>query len=182
MSVNPSAALQAAVRGYFAGEQQELLLILAGCMLLAGLAVWLWLATRKGFSMAFMLTVLLAAGLLSATAISLLIRDADRATTLGAELRSTQQAQVLAMERERVAVVVSKYHYYRYVAGGLVALGLLGLLLSQRGWVHGVAAGLLLLAVAQIVIDHFSERRAVHYLEQLSAAAGTLNPATGRET
>ena len=37
----------------------------------------------------------------------------------------------------------------------------------RRGWVHGVVTGLLLLVVAQVVIDHFSEQRATQYLAAL---------------
>jgi hypothetical protein len=35
--------------------------------------------------------------------------------------------------------------------------------------VNGAAAGVLLLVVAQVMIDHYSEARAVRYAEQLGA-------------
>ena len=67
-----SAAMQLAVSEYFGGEFYEMLFILAGSALLVGLAAWLWLATRSGFAMAFGTTVLVAAALFSATAVSLM--------------------------------------------------------------------------------------------------------------
>ena len=64
--------MQLAVSEYFGGEFYEMLFILAGSALLVGLAAWLWLATRSGFAMAFGTTVLVAAALFSATAVSLM--------------------------------------------------------------------------------------------------------------
>ena len=45
---------------------------------------------------------------------------------------------------------------------------LLILALSRQPWLHGAAAGMLLLVVAQVVIDRYSENRATSYLAQLS--------------
>lgn len=166
--VDASIALQSAVGEYFSGERSEMLLILTGSVLFIGLAVWLWMASRAGFALGFVVTVLAAAVLLSATATSLLIRDKGLATALLQGIGSPQQAAVVATERERIQGVVSKYRYYRGGAAVFAALSLLGLGLSHRGWVHGVAAGLLLLVVAQVLIDHFSEQRARLYLTRLS--------------
>ena len=52
---------------------------------------------------------------------------------------------------------------------GLAALLILAL--SRQPWLHGVAAGMLLLVVAQVVIDRYSENRATSYLAQLSLRA-----------
>lgn len=169
--IEASASLQVAVREYFNGEHREMLFILAGSALLVSLAAWLWQGTRSTFAMAFGVTVLVAAALLSATAASLLVRDKALANTLQQGARSPHRDQVVTDEIQRIETVVSKYHYYRYGAAALAALSVLGLFLSSRGWVHGIAAGLLLVVVAQVAIDHFSEQRARQYLSRLSAAA-----------
>jgi hypothetical protein len=168
-AVDTSAALQAAIRDYFRGEHSEMLLILAGSVVLAASATWLWLATRTSFSMAFMAMVLVAAGLLSTTAGSLLVRDKGLEAALTQGLASERREQVRKQELDRIEVVVSKYRYYRYGAAAIGTLGLLGLLLTHRAWVHGVAAGVMVLVAAQVVIDHFSENRARQYLGQLSS-------------
>lgn len=170
-SAEVSISLQSAMGEYFDGERREMFFIFTGSLVLAGLAAWLWMSSRSGFALGFVVTVLLAATLLSATAASLLIRDKALSSALGQGFGSPQQALVVSAERSRIQAVVSKYRYYRYGAAAFVALSLLGLLLTHRNWVHGAAAGLLMLVVAQILIDHFSEQRARIYLAQLSAIA-----------
>lgn len=165
-----SVAVQQAVSEYFGGEFNEMLFILVGSALLVGLAAWLWIATRSGFAKAFGTTVLVAAALFSATAVSLMVRDKDLSNSLVQVASSPNRGQVVAKELERIDTVVSKYPYYRYGAAVFAALSVMGLLLTRRGWVHGIAAGLLLVVAAQVVIDHFSEQRARQYLSRLSAA------------
>lgn len=165
-----SASMQLAVSEYFGGEFNEMLFILAGSALLVGLATWLWFATRSGFAKAFGTTVLLAAALFSATAVSLMVRDKGLSNSLVQVANSPHRGQVVEQELKRIDTVVSKYRYYRYGAAVLAALSVIGMLLTHRGWVHGIAAGLLLVVVAQVFIDHFSEQRARHYFSRLSAA------------
>jgi hypothetical protein len=162
-------SLQAAISNYFAGERREGVLIIAGASLAVAFAVWLWVATRSSFAVTFGATVLLSGVLLAATAGSLLVRDKQLAASVLQGIASTDRTAVTAAEHERVGIILSKYRYYRNGATALAALGILGLLLSDRAWVHGISAGLLLLVVAQILIDHYSERRARIYHEHLSA-------------
>lgn len=169
IAAGASTSLPLAVREYFSGEHSEMLFIIAGSVLFASLAAWLWLSTRSGFTMAFMVTVLACAALLSSTAVALLVRDAQLSRSLEQGIGSPQHAVVVSGERARIEAVVSKYRYYRYGAAAFAAVSLLGLLLTHRSWVHGAAAGLLLLVVAQVLIDHFSEQRARLYLTRLSA-------------
>lgn len=105
-------------------------------------------------------------------ATSLLVRDKALSSTLIQGVNSPHCGQIVAEEVARIETVVSKYSYYRYGAAVLAALSVLGLILTRRDWVHGVAAGLLLVVVAQVVIDHFSEQRARLYLSRLSAPDG----------
>ena len=156
---------------YFAGERREMFAILAGSAGLALLSSWLLVATRDGFAKALMVTVLVSAFLLSATAVSLLARDAKLRTALASAVRSDGGGAGLAAERARVVEVISKYRYYRYSAVLIGVAALTALAVTRRGWVHGVAAGLLLLVVAQVIIDHYSERRARRYSDRLSGAA-----------
>lgn len=165
-----STSLQLAIHEYFNGEFYEMLFILAGSALFTGLATWLWLATRSGFAMAFGTTVLVAAALFSAAAVSLMVRDKDLSNSLVQAASSPHRGQAMAQELKRIDTVVSKYRYYRYGAAVLAALSGMGLLLTHRAWVHGIAAGLLLVVVAQVFIDHFSEQRARQYLSRFSAA------------
>ncbi|BDC86833.1 hypothetical protein JZM63_05445 [Aeromonas caviae] len=166
--------VQTTVLHYFAGERQEMLLIVGGSLLFSALSLWLWWATRTNFAATFALTVIATAILFSATALSLSVRDRGLSASLVYALDTPQQGTMLAVERERIAVVVSKYPYYRHASGVITLIALLGLALSSRDWVHGLAAGLLLLVVAQVLIDHYSERRATHHLNRLDAYAAEL--------
>lgn len=170
MIVDPfTAQLQSAVLAYFAGERQELWLTLGLSLLVSVLVTCLWLSTRTGFAAALALTTVVTTGLLAGGAASLLNRDSGLASSIVQALGTDQQAARMATERERMSVVRSKYRYYRIGALALGLAALLCLALSHRGWVHGLAVGLLLLVVAQTLIDHHSEQRADRYFSQLSA-------------
>lgn len=176
-----SAQVQSAALEYFVGERQEMLLILEGSLLLTALALWFWFTTRTGFSAAFAITAIAAAVLFSGTAFSLLDRDQGLANSVLQTLGTENQAATLTAERERISVVLSKYPYYRYAAGVSAFIALLGLILSNRGWIHGVAAGLLIVVVGQVLIDHYSERRAEDYLCKLIFVSVPFSVATTTE-
>jgi hypothetical protein len=69
-----------------------------------------------------------------------------------------------------MAEVIRKYPSYRRVALGLAVLALVGVAATRIGWVNGAAAGILVLVVAQTVVDHYSEARAIRYARELDAA------------
>jgi hypothetical protein len=69
-----------------------------------------------------------------------------------------------------MAEVIRKYPYYRIGALGLGLFALVAVAVSRRAWVNGAAAGLLLVVVAQVGIDHYSEARAMRYAGQIRAA------------
>ena len=121
-STETYAPLQALIREYFKGEYNEMMLIFAGSAALTCIAVWLWVGTRSGFALGFGVTVLATAMLLCGTAASLLVRDKGLVEELTLSIGKPQQSQVLAKERARIEVVVSKYRYYRYSAAVLAAL------------------------------------------------------------
>ena len=99
---------------------------------------------------ALALTTVVATGLLAGGAASLLNRDSGLASSIVQSLGTDQQAARMATERERMSVVRSKYRYYRIGALALGLAALLCLALSHRGWVHGLAVGLLLLVVHRL--------------------------------
>ncbi len=162
--------LTTAIEAYFGGERQEGLAILgfsAGLLLVAGV---LHAAGRDGFSRGFGVVSLLLAVLLSSTVVSLMSRDAPHSQALIVRLRGEDAGAAVAGEASRMAEVIRKYPYYRLAALGLGALALAAAALSRQGWVSGAAAGVLLLVVAQLMIDHYSEARAELYSGELGAA------------
>lgn len=170
-----SLQIQGTVLDYFAGERKEMLLILGCSLLLSALAFWLWMAVRDHFAVAFAITVIATSVLLSGTALSLFVRDKGLSDAIVQAMGTAQQTTSIAAERERIAVVISKYPVYRYAAGIIACIALFGLVFFARDWVHGVSAGLLLLVVAQVLIDHYSEQRASAYFKQLE---NTITQAT----
>ncbi|MGQ0709555.1 MAG: hypothetical protein ACT4NV_07360 [Rhodoferax sp.] len=141
-----SQAVVAAAQHYFAGERREMLLILAGALVSVLLTGGLYLLVRDGFTKALLITVIIAACLLSVSAISLLNRDPKLHDGL------VSVSFVLA----------------------LIACS--GVFVSRAAWVHGAAVGLLLVVVAQLAIDHYSQARAERYLGQLHVALSSLFP------
>jgi hypothetical protein len=166
--------LLAAIEDYFRGERHEMFAILAGALGLVIVAAALHAAGRDGFARGFGLTSALVAMLLSATAVSLLRRDPPHQARLVAAVQGAEARAALAVEATRMAEVVARYPHYRHAALGLGLLALAAVAISRRGWVNGAAAGVLVLLVAQLTIDHYSEARATRYAGQLSAALAAL--------
>ncbi len=167
-------AITTAIREYFRGERVEMFAILGGSLALVVLAAVLYLAVRDGFARGFGVTALLIAGLLSSTAVSLLRRDPPHEARLVAAVQGGESGAALGAEAVRMGKVIANYPYYRYAALALGVLGLVAVALTRRGWVSGVAAGLLLLVVAQLAIDHYSELRATRYAAQIGSGVGSL--------
>jgi hypothetical protein len=165
-----SAALQTlpgTISAYFAGERTEMIIILAVSTVLTLAALWLALSSRNPFGWSLFVTVLLSALMLGGMAVGLLVRDKDTPQRLVQQLQSSTAQDSLQAETARMVTVVKAYPSYRLIAGVVGLIALLGLVFIKREWAQGVAAGLLLLLVAQILIDAYSEPRAVAYLEQL---------------
>jgi hypothetical protein len=163
-----SSALLAAIRTYFAGERQEMLMILAATIIMTLATASLYWRSRDGFAAGLTLTVLLAAILLASTSVSLLRRDAPLRASIERAAGDRSVAQ-LRDEAARIATVESRYPNYRYGAVVLAIIAIVLLNLTSRDWLRGVSAGLLLLVVAQVAIDHYSERRAHTYAGALGA-------------
>lgn len=154
--------LVGAVRDYFRGERHEMLAMTI-------LAIGLYVAMRDGFAKGFAGAVLLSTLLLAVTAVSLLRRDPLLQASLEAGVHSAGATQAVSGEADRIAGIVRRYPVYRYGALALGLTALAAVVVSRRGWVQGAAAGVLILVVAQLTIDHYSERRASRYAVQLAA-------------
>ncbi len=163
-------ALITAVQAYFAGERHEGFAVLGFLVALVIVAGTLHAVGRDGFSRGFGIVALLLAILMSPMVGSLMRRDARHQATLVVGLRGEDARAVVTAEVGRMAEVIRKYPYYRVGALGLGALALVAAALSRRAWVNGTAAGVLLLVVAQFMIDHYSEARAVRYAGELKSA------------
>lgn len=157
------------VAQYFQGERREMLAIITGSVLLTIVVVGFFLVVRDSFSKGLLVTVTICAALLVGTAASLLSRDAKLCDDLLAVEGSAQAHVAIVGERARVEAIIARYKYYRYGAAALGLLALAMLVASRRGWATGTAMGLLLLVLAQVMIDHYSEARAHHYLSWLQS-------------
>lgn len=163
--------LAPSILDYFRGERRETLSILVMSAIMAVAVVAFFRFSRDAFSKGLMITVLSCAALLSATAISLLVRDSKLSQSITSGLSTSSATTIVQREQSRMVAVIDNYPRYRWAAGafGLAALAILAL--SCQPWSHGVAAGLLLLVVAQVIIDHYSERRARTYLDEIALVA-----------
>lgn len=160
-----------AMTAYFSGERSEMIAILIGAIAVIAASGSLWVWMRDGFAAGFAITAIAAGLLLAGTAVALLARDNRTAPALVQAVSTPgTAAATTAREAKRIDTVIRNYPTYRYVAAGLVALAFAGLVLTGRGWIHGVAAALIVVAAAQIVIDHYSEQRARRYAERLALA------------
>jgi len=168
MTLGALSNLIPAVLAYFHGERQEMLSILGASAVVAAAVAALFLTMRDGFAKGLMITTLVCAAVLSASAVSLLARDRTLSQSIVSAMEGTAATTVVEKEQSRIAAVIANYPLYRWAAVLVGIVALLLLVLVRQHWLHGVAAGLLLLVVAQVVIDRYSEARAASYLEQIS--------------
>lgn len=167
-------ALAVAIQTYFRGERQEMYAILAYAAALLGIGLVFIFLVRGGFGRGFGGALVAVALLGVSIAVPLLLRDPGLERALLAALGGDAAPSALAAESARLGKVVASYAGYRYLFGGLALAGLLAVLLTRSGWANGVAAGLFVLFATQLVIDRYSEERAMTYAEHLkrfSAAA-----------
>ncbi len=162
-------ALTTAIRDYFAGERAEMWTVLAGSAVVLALSIAHMAIARDAFARGLGVVVVLGVVLLTSTAIGLLVRDPGIESALVSAVAGDRGDVAVAAERARIDVVISKYPLYRYAALGLSLLALIAVASTRRPMVNGVAAGVLLLTVTLLIVDHHSEQRARGYAEQLQA-------------
>ena len=101
--------LPAVIRIYFRGERQEMLLVLAGALVLTVAAGALYAFVRDGFARGFAAAVVLTALLLTVVVASVLRRDPRLQAEIEAGLRGPNPAEVVAAEAARMTVVIRNY-------------------------------------------------------------------------
>lgn len=171
-----------AIEAYFTSEAAEMYCIIGGAVVLLLLAIALWVRLGDRFSIALALALLLVAGILATGGIGLLVRDTANRHSLIQVVEGHDQAattEALGAERERMQDVVDNYPNLRYMFAACAVLAALLIAFTANGWAHALAVALLLFSLSGVVIDQYSERRAVIYLERLDAAMVVAAPGTG---
>ncbi|MBV1932161.1 MAG: hypothetical protein KUG71_10655 [Porticoccaceae bacterium] len=159
-----------AIETYFTSEAAEMYCILGGSLVLGLCSLTLWLKFSDQFSTALAITLAMVALLLATAGTSLLIRDGKNARTLLDTLHNEDlfaQQSVLGVEQNRMQAVVDNYQNLRYLFGGFALLGALLIAFTHHHISHAIAIGLLIFALAGLVIDRYSETRARFYLSHL---------------
>lgn len=147
---------------YFAGERQELLLLLAFSLALALVcALAFWRADMFGRGVAAGLALVVLIGVSAST--PLLLRDRQHLETLSAQ----PGTESMTAEAERIDRVIRNYPYYRYGYALVLLCALVMILWRPSDFVSGLACGLLVLVMTGLVVDHYSEARASRYSQAL---------------
>lgn len=171
LSAPAITGLQMATVTYFSAERTQMGLVIGGAIVVAVLAVYLFVSARDVFSRSFMITVLVCASVLGGTAAAMLARGMPYSPHAASSGQNASSGQALTQELSRITTVVNNYQRYRLLAVGIALLALAGLSWPQRPGLHGVAAGFLLLVLAQVIIDHYSESNARRYRDAIEAFA-----------
>ena len=169
MTINTEAA-RLAVETYFTSEAAEMYCILGGSVVLGLCSVVLWLRFNDQFSIALGITLIILALLFAAAGASLLIRDSKNAQMLQETLRGEDiaaQQSVLTLERQRMQTVADNYQNLRMAFAALALIGALLIVFTHHNISHAIAVGLLIMALAGVVIDKYSEVRTLIYLKHL---------------
>ena len=165
-------AIITGINQYFKGERSEMALVIFFSVLIGASAVWLFLAYRDSFSKGFAIVVVLFSFLFTGVAVSVLFRDRPYEQKLVKEVSSEDGPKAVHQEIERMNIVISKYPAGKKVTLVVVLFGVVSIFLFRRPVVEGVVVGLLLVGASQIVMDHYSEERAVEYESFLRGERG----------
>ncbi len=169
-----------AVQTYFAGERGEMFVILTGSMFTLLVAILLLAGSKGWFSKGLGWTLVVGALLLSAAAVSLLLRDASLSRRILSEAESAAAHEVVEREVRRVEAIISNYSSYRWGASLLAVVALFCTVFVPHAGVFGICAGVLVLVAAQLMIDNYSEARALEYLDRLTVAISSAPAICGR--
>ncbi|UTV98427.1 hypothetical protein KDW99_14300 [Marinomonas rhizomae] len=159
--------IQSAINAYFLGERNEMISIIVGSVMVSTCIILLNRKYQRNLIKSISWSVSASGLLLSATAISLLFRDAELRNTLLSGLSASHTTELLTTELQRINTVVGKYRIYQCVSAGIIVSSLFAVFFSKHSTVRGISIGLILLSIAQLAIDHYSENRAIQYQNQL---------------
>lgn len=160
-------SIQPAINAYFLGERTEMISIIAGSVIVSTCIVLLNRRYQHNLIRALSWSVLFSGLLLSVTAISLLFRDAELRNTLLFGLSTSHSIELLTTELQRINRVVEKYRIYQCVSACIIVSSIFAIFFSKYSNMRGISIGLILLSIAQLAIDHYSENRAIQYQSQL---------------
>jgi hypothetical protein len=159
---------------YFTAEKQGGLLLVALAIASLALASYLF-ATKSAFG-AMAWPVLVLGGLELVIGATVASRTPAQVTELETGLQQTR-THTITSEIERMARVNNTFVIVKKVEIGLIAAGILFLLVRPAPETLGaIGLGLLLQSAVLLVFDTFAHHRAVHYVEWLIA----LPPGPGR--
>lgn len=167
----PAAAY--AIEAYFSSEAAEMYWLISGAVLLSAIAALLWLKLDDRFSVSLAISLSVVAIMLAVTGVSLLVRDTANRNNLLSLVQQGSTAETsaaLQAEKQRMVDVVKNYSTYRFLFAATALIGAALIAWAHGGVAHAVAVGLLAFSAAGVVIDAYSERRAVTYLERLEQA------------
>lgn len=165
--------LSTAVTAYFSSEAAEMYCLIVGGGVAFALALLLIVSINDRFSQSLAVMLVLIGLLLGGTGVSLLKRDNANEAALLSVLNGGDSAisqPIIEAERDRMQTVVDAYTTYRYMFAGAAVIGAALILFVAHPIAMGVAVGLFIFAGSGVVIDHFSEQRAVIYLEVLQSS------------
>lgn len=157
------------IHAYLSAEKQESLLFIAVGVAAILIAAWLWMNGHRLKAMAFPLIGVALIQLVVGGTVYL--RSDKQAADLAAQAAS-QPAEFNAAETARMAAVMKNFTLYKWIEIGLLAAGvLLIVLLPSQAIAAGIGAGLVLQSGIMLCLDVFAEERGQAYLDALGAFA-----------
>lgn len=157
-----------AINEYFRGEHYESALIVCGSLIFIGLAIALYLIQRDDFARAFGIVTLLGAIVFMVAGGWLLIRDPPHQAKLIADTQTAQANEAINAESNRIADIFKVYPRLKYTVFTLSLLSLAAIFFTKNGTVNGIAASILIIAATQFIVDHYSEKRARVYFNEIA--------------
>lgn len=173
-----NTALQNTISVYFKGERTEMIAFLAFASLLVIAAVFLWMS-KDTFARPLAVVLALTSAVAFSVAVPLLLRDGPHRDKLLATSRADLRS-VLEKETARMEIVLRNYPIYRYGYLAMILAVVVLVAFFRSPTTLGISVGLLVFAATGLVVDHYSEERAMVYHAQLLQAAQVDGPSSFR--
>jgi hypothetical protein len=155
------------VRTYFSAEKAEsLLIVIAGAVAIL-VSLYFLISVKKSFytGLAFPLLFI---GMIQLTVGTIIYSRSEGDKERVLNYMALEPERIQSEEIPRMAVVMKKFIFYRYIELVILLTGILLMFpISSSDLIKGIGLGLFLQASVMLTADYFAERRGKAYLKDL---------------
>lgn len=155
-----------AIRHYFGAEKAESLIFCSMGLVALAVGLYFLLFLKRPFTTG-MAWPLMAVALIQLTVGTTVYRRSPKDIARVEGYASANQAKISSEEIPRMETVMRSFQTYQYIELGLMAVGILLLVLGPNPFWRGLGTGLFIQAGLMLIADYFAMSRGAAYLAYL---------------